>query len=51
MESEEINFFELKIRILSLDGLIQAKRTANRPKDLLVLPELEAMREALLEED
>ena len=50
-ESEEINFFELKIRILSVDGLIQAKRTANRPKDLLVLPELEAMREALLEED
>jgi hypothetical protein len=32
-------------RVLSLDGLILAKKAANRPKDLLVLPELESMRE------
>jgi hypothetical protein len=34
--------------VLSLDGLIQAKRAANRPKDLLVLPELESMLELRL---
>lgn len=50
-KSEQINFFELQIRILSVEGLILAKSAANRPKDLLVLPELEAMREALSEED
>ena len=37
--------------VLSLDGLIIAKRAANRPKDLLVLPELEAMRELRALED
>ncbi len=31
--------------VLSLEGLIRAKRAANRPKDLLVLPELESMLE------
>jgi hypothetical protein len=31
--------------VLSLDGLIKAKRTAGRQRDLLVLPELEALRE------
>ncbi|MGO9272356.1 MAG: hypothetical protein ACLQOO_19360 [Terriglobia bacterium] len=31
--------------VLSLDGLIKTKRTAGRQKDLLVLPELEALRE------
>jgi hypothetical protein len=34
--------------VLSLDGLIRAKRAANRPKDLLVLPELESMLELRL---
>ena len=32
--------------VLSLDKLIAAKRAAGRPKDLLVLPELEALWEA-----
>jgi len=32
-------------RVLSLDALITAKRAAGRTKDLLVLPELEALRE------
>jgi hypothetical protein len=31
--------------VLSLDGLIQSKRAAARPKDLLVLPEIEALLE------
>lgn len=33
-------------KVLSLDGLIAAKKTAGRPKDQLILPELEALREA-----
>jgi hypothetical protein len=37
--------FGLECAVLSLDGLIQAKRAAARPKDLLVLPEMEALRE------
>lgn len=49
-KSKQINFFETQIRILSLDGLILAKRAAGRTKDLLVLPELEALREALSED-
>ena len=36
-----------EVRILSLGALIQSKRAAGRPKDLLVLPELEALREVL----
>ncbi len=31
--------------VLSLDGLIIAKRAANRPKDLIVLPGIETLRE------
>ena len=50
-QSKEIKFFDTKIRILSVDGLILAKRTAGRTKDLLVLPELEALREALSKAD
>lgn len=34
--------------VLSLDGLIRSKRAANRPKDLIVLPELESMLELRL---
>jgi hypothetical protein len=33
-----------------LDALIRAKRAAGRTKDLLVLPELEALREVLSKE-
>ena len=39
------------VKIISLDDLINAKRAAGRTKDLLVLPELEALREVLNEED
>jgi len=34
------------VRILSLTGLIKSKTAAGRPRDLYVLPELEALREA-----
>jgi hypothetical protein len=40
-----MNLFGLQCRVLSLDALIETKRAAGRPKDLLVLPELEALRE------
>ncbi len=34
----------LTVAVLTLDALIDAKRAAGRPKDLLMLPELEALR-------
>jgi len=43
--SENVQVFEGTCAILSLDGLIKAKRAAGRPRDLAVLPELEALRE------
>lgn len=38
------------VRVLSLDDLIKVKKAAGRPIDLLVLPELEALRDAFSEE-
>lgn len=38
------------VNILSIKGLLQAKKAAGCPKDLLVIPELEALQEALSEE-
>jgi hypothetical protein len=43
--------YDCEVRILTLEGLIKAKRAAGRPKDLLVLPELEALKEVLSETD
>jgi predicted nucleotidyltransferase len=43
--SETLTLFERECRVLSLDGLILAKRAAGRARDLEVLPELEALRE------
>ncbi len=43
-ESKDFGGFEL--RVLSIDGLIVAKRAAGRPKDAAGLIELEAIREA-----
>ena len=44
-----VDRFELsdgrETQVLSIEGLIVAKRGAGRPKDLAALPELEAMRE------
>ena len=49
MISVEMRAFDCEIKVLSIDGLIKAKRAAGRVKDLLVLPELEALREVLAE--
>ena len=42
-DSLEVELFGVPHRILSLKKLIEAKRSAGRTKDLLVLPELEAI--------
>lgn len=41
-----VHLFGVECKILSLEGLIISKRAAGRPKDQLILPELEALREA-----
>lgn len=48
--SENVSLYGFEVKILTLDGLIKAKRAAGRTKDLLVLPELEALLEALSDE-
>ena len=47
--SELVELFGRTFAVLTLDALIISKRTAARPKDLQVLPELEALREATQE--
>jgi len=42
-ESEELEWSGTRMRVLSLPGLIKAKRGSARPKDLAQLPELEAL--------
>ncbi len=44
--STQIDVYGVDAAFLSIPGLIRAKRAANRPKDLLALPELEALNEA-----
>jgi hypothetical protein len=44
-ESEELEWGGVTMRVLSLRGLIKAKRGSARPKDLAQLPELEALLE------
>lgn len=48
-ESVVAILFNCEVRILTIEGLIKAKRAAGRTKDLLVLPELEALQELLSE--
>ena len=43
--SDETELFGYRLRVLSLEKLIDAKRSAGRTKDLLALPELEALLE------
>jgi len=43
--SVNLVLYGLECAVLSLDGLIRSKRAAARPKDLLTLPEIEALRE------
>jgi hypothetical protein len=40
-----LDLFGFPCAVLSLEGLIRCKRASARPKDLLMLPELEALRE------
>ena len=49
--SEIVPLYGFDVRILTIEGLIKAKRAAGRTKDLLVLPELEALQEALSEDE
>ena len=41
-----IDAFGRRLRALDLPALIRAKKAAGRPKDLLILPELEGLFEA-----
>ncbi|HSK73990.1 MAG TPA: hypothetical protein VK892_19985 [Pyrinomonadaceae bacterium] len=50
-QSKVMNLFGFEINVLSIEGLIKAKKAAGRTKDLLVLPELEALQEALKREE
>jgi hypothetical protein len=45
-----VSLFGIECAVLSLDGLIAAKRATGRAKDKLVLPELEALRELARED-
>jgi hypothetical protein len=49
-ESLVMSLFGFDVKVLSIAALIKAKRAAGRTKDLLVLPELEALQELLSEE-
>ena len=44
--SAPVELFGISFDVLTLEALIISKRAAGRPKDLQVLPELEALREA-----
>ena len=46
-ESELMRFYGCDVHVLTIEGLIKAKKAAGRTKDLLVLPELEALKELL----
>jgi predicted nucleotidyltransferase len=43
--SEEMELYGMRCRVLTLEGLIKTKKAAGRPKDLMILPELEALLE------
>ena len=49
-QSEVVELFGDPCWVLTLDRLIRAKQVAGRPKDLMLVPELEALR-ALREQD
>jgi predicted nucleotidyltransferase len=44
-QSDETELFGRRIKVLTLEALIRTKRAAGRRKDLLVIPELEALLE------
>lgn len=41
--AKTVTFGEIRCRVASLDDIIRSKEAANRPKDLVVLPELRAL--------
>jgi hypothetical protein len=41
--SEQMEIFGMMFNVLTLQGLIKAKKTTRRAKDLLLVPELEAL--------
>lgn len=43
--SEDMEFFGLRCKVLTLEGLIKSKKAVGRAKDLRLLPELEALLE------
>lgn len=45
--SEELEVFGSRIRVLTLDAMITAKRAMGRPRDLQAVLQLEAIREKL----
>jgi hypothetical protein len=47
--SQPLKLFDYEVRVLTLEGLIKAKKAAGRPKDLNILPQLEALQEVLSE--
>lgn len=49
--ADDIRYGDLEVRILSVDGLIRAKRAAGRPKDQPGLIELEAIRQSRAHDD
>jgi len=49
--SETVELYGIPCRILTLDGLIRAKRAAGREKDLRLIPELEALKALKGEEE
>lgn len=51
VDAIEMELCDVFVAVISLDDLIAAKRAAGRTKDLLVLPELEALREVLSDEE
>ena len=48
VDAVSLELYGMQVRVASLDALIRSKQAAGRPKDLLSLPELEAIRELRL---
>jgi predicted nucleotidyltransferase len=43
IQAEEVELYGFHVRVLTLEGLISSKQAAGRPKDLRLLPELQAL--------
>jgi len=43
--SEELELYGMRCKVLTLEGLIKTKKASGRTKDLMLLPELEALLE------